>query len=77
VRPDASSTEPAGTVVDQFPLGEQTADAGAEVILFVSTYVEPSPTAPTTGLPTAPPTFPPTETPGIPLPSREGDDDRD
>ncbi|WP_134740582.1 Stk1 family PASTA domain-containing Ser/Thr kinase [Nocardioides sp. 503] len=79
VRPDASSTEPAGTVVDQFPLGEQTADAGAEVILFVSTYVEPTPTAPTTEPP--PPTTPtptaPTDTPSIPIPSRGDREDRD
>ncbi|WP_193610072.1 Stk1 family PASTA domain-containing Ser/Thr kinase [Nocardioides lijunqiniae] len=79
VRPDASSTEPAGTIVDQFPLGEQTADAGAEVILFVSTYVEPTPTAPTTELPPTPPTptAPTPSTPTIPIPSRDGDDERD
>ncbi len=43
VRPDDASTEPSGTVTDQFP-GSKTADQGSEVIIFVSTFVEPTPT---------------------------------
>jgi beta-lactam-binding protein with PASTA domain/predicted Ser/Thr protein kinase len=74
VRPDASSTEPAGTVVDQFPADGQTADQGAEVILFVSTYVEPTPTLPTAPPTTVPPTVPPT-TPTFP-PVPDGDPER-
>ena len=59
VRDDNTSTEPAGTVTDQFPVDGTLAE-GSTVIIFVSVYVEPPPS----------PTETPTETPtdGVPLP---------
>jgi len=59
VRDDLTSTEPAGTVTDQFPVDE-VQEQGATVIIFVSVYVEPPPPSdtptetPTDGLPTDP-----------------------
>ncbi|MCD4523686.1 Stk1 family PASTA domain-containing Ser/Thr kinase [Nocardioides sp. cx-173] len=73
VREDPTSTEPAGTVVEQIPGKGTLADDGADVIIFVSTYVEPTPTLPTE--PTEPTEAPPTDLPTdptIPLPSRGG-----
>ena len=42
VRDDNASTEPAGTVTDQFPVDGTLAE-GSTVIIFVSVYVEPPP----------------------------------
>jgi beta-lactam-binding protein with PASTA domain/tRNA A-37 threonylcarbamoyl transferase component Bud32 len=61
VRDDNTSTEPAGTVTDQFPVDGTLAE-GSTVIIFVSVYVEPPPPTPTetpTDLPTDQPTGPP------------------
>jgi beta-lactam-binding protein with PASTA domain len=71
VREEPTSTEPAGTVVEQIPGKGTLADEGADVIIFVSTYVEPSPTLPTEPTDVPPTDVPPTE-PSVPLPSREG-----
>ena len=67
VRDDNTSTEPAGTVTDQFPV-DGTLSEGSTVIIFVSVYVEPPP-------PTETPTETPTDNPtdGVPVP-REGPD---
>ena len=77
-RTDAASTEPKGTVVDQFPSAGGEADRGDTVIIFVSAFVEPPPETPTetptpsptetplpteTPVPTEPPTTPTTPTP--------------
>jgi serine/threonine-protein kinase len=51
----SSTTEPAGTVVDQLP-GSQEADAGTTVTIYVSTYVAPVTPPPTTAPPTVTPT---------------------
>ena len=59
VRDDNASTEPAGTVTDQFPVDGTLAE-GSTVIIFVSVYVEPPPT------PTETPTDVPTDQPTIP-----------
>jgi serine/threonine-protein kinase len=61
VRSDNTSTEPAGTVTDQFPVDGTLAE-GSTVIIFVSVYVEPPP-------PTDTPTDQPTDQPTDPLPS--------
>ena len=55
IREDATSTEPAGTVVDQAPR-EGTAPQGSDIQLFVSTYEEPTeePSEDPTDLPTDP-----------------------
>jgi len=61
VRDDNTSTEPAGTVTDQFPVDGTLAE-GSTVIIFVSVYVEPPPPTPTetpTDVPTDQPTVPP------------------
>jgi serine/threonine protein kinase/beta-lactam-binding protein with PASTA domain len=61
VRDDNTSTEPAGTVTDQFPVDGTLAE-GSTVIIFVSVYVEPPPPPPTdtpTDQPTDQPTIPP------------------
>ena len=47
VRDDPTSTEPAGTVTDQFPGGRKPQAQGSTVIIFVSVYVEPPPPPPT------------------------------
>ena len=66
VRPDPTSTQPKGTVVDQVP-NDGTLDEGSTVVLFVSTYeppVTPTCITPTPGVPvqpTDPPTCPPTD----------------
>ncbi|MCW2835048.1 MAG: protein kinase [Nocardioides sp.] len=63
----AETTEPKGTVVRQIPEGG-TADQGATITIFVSTFVKPEPTP--TETPTETPTIPvPTETPTIPVPT--------
>lgn len=72
VRTDPASTEPKGTVVDQFPR-EGEADRGDTVLIVVSAFEEPPPTPTPTETPTTPtetptptepaPTEPPTETP--------------
>jgi serine/threonine-protein kinase len=64
VRDDLTSTEPAGTVTDQFPTAGEVQEEDSTVIIFVSVYVEPPPS------PTETPTETPSETPtdGIPLP---------
>ncbi|MCM0621004.1 Stk1 family PASTA domain-containing Ser/Thr kinase [Nocardioides bruguierae] len=62
VREDPTSTEPAGTVVDQFPAAGTKLDQDSDVLIVVSTYTEP----------TESPTESPTETPsesGTPAPS--------
>ncbi|GAB3198319.1 Stk1 family PASTA domain-containing Ser/Thr kinase [Nocardioides hungaricus] len=61
VEEDPTSTEPAGTVVNQFPPPGQPAPEGTTVTIQVSTYVEPSETP--TDTPTESPT---TESPTIP-----------
>jgi serine/threonine protein kinase/beta-lactam-binding protein with PASTA domain len=64
VREDLTSTDPAGTVTDQFPKDE-VAEQGATIIIFVSVYVEPPPS------PTETPSQTPTDgipTDGIPTP---------
>ncbi len=67
VREDPTSTEPAGTVVDQAPAGGSTQPQGTDIQLFVSTFVEPTeepseePTDDPTDLPTDEPS--PTESP--------------
>ena len=53
IREDASSTEPKGTVVDQFPR-DGTAPQGSDIQLFVSTYEEPTEEPTPTDLPTDP-----------------------
>jgi serine/threonine-protein kinase len=59
VRDDNTSTEPAGTVTDQFPVDGTLAE-GSTVIIFVSVYVEPPPPSDTpTETPTDQPTIPP------------------
>jgi eukaryotic-like serine/threonine-protein kinase len=59
VRDDNTSTEPAGTVTDQFPIDGALAE-GSTVIIFVSVYVEPPPPSETpTETPTDQPTIPP------------------
>ena len=58
VREDSGSTEPRGTVTDQFPR-EGVAAENSTVIIFVSTFVEPTPT----------PTPPPTDSPTTPAPT--------
>ncbi|MDP2773541.1 MAG: Stk1 family PASTA domain-containing Ser/Thr kinase [Nocardioides sp.] len=78
VREDAASVEPAGTVVDQFPTSGQTADAESEVIIFVSTYVEPTPDpTPTDPTPTDPTPTDPSPTLPTDVPSREASPSRD
>ncbi|GAB3244516.1 Stk1 family PASTA domain-containing Ser/Thr kinase [Nocardioides dilutus] len=67
VRNDNTSTEPAGTVTDQFPIDGTLAE-GSTVIIFVSVYVEPPPPTET---PTETPTDQPTDQPTIP-PARVG-----
>jgi beta-lactam-binding protein with PASTA domain len=64
VRDDPASTEPNGTVTDQFPRDGVAAE-GSTVIVFVSTFVEPTPTPTPTPTPSPLPTQPPT-----PLPTR-------
>jgi serine/threonine-protein kinase len=59
-RDDTTSTEPAGTVTDQFPR-DGVADQNSTVIIFVSVFVEPTPTP--TPTPTESPTELPTSTP--------------
>jgi eukaryotic-like serine/threonine-protein kinase len=66
VRTDAASTEPKGTVVDQFPSAGGEADRGDTVIIFVSAFVQPPPSPSPTETPTPTPT--PTETPTTPVP---------
>ncbi|MBJ7358360.1 Stk1 family PASTA domain-containing Ser/Thr kinase [Nocardioides sp.] len=58
VRDDNTSTEPAGTVTDQFPVDGTLAE-GSTVIIFVSVYVEPPPTP--TDTPSGTPTDQPTD----------------
>jgi serine/threonine-protein kinase len=62
VRDDNTSTEPAGTVTDQFPVDGTLAE-GSTVIIFVSVYVEPPPPPPTETPPTDEPTDEPTTLP--------------
>ncbi|CAB4715130.1 MAG: Stk1 family PASTA domain-containing Ser/Thr kinase [Actinobacteria bacterium] len=66
VRGVSDTTEPAGTVVDQLPGPDETADQGSDVNIFVSTYVEPSDDP--TDLPTDPtdPTTSPSPSTGLP-----------
>jgi beta-lactam-binding protein with PASTA domain len=71
-RTDAASTEPKGTVVDQFPSAGGEADRGDTVIIFVSAFEEPPPEETPTETPTETPPVPtetpttPTETPTVP-----------
>ncbi|WP_107772978.1 Stk1 family PASTA domain-containing Ser/Thr kinase [Nocardioides sediminis] len=65
VRTDAASTEPKGTVVDQFPSAGGEADRGDTVIIFVSAFEEPPPEETPTETPTETPPAP-TETPTVP-----------
>jgi serine/threonine protein kinase/beta-lactam-binding protein with PASTA domain len=58
-RPEPDTTQPKGTVVDQFPQSPETRKQGEKVLIFVSTYEPPPPT-------TAPATPCITPTPGIP-----------
>jgi serine/threonine-protein kinase len=60
VRQAPDTTEPKGTVVDQFPQPPKTAKQGDQVLIFVSTYEPPQPSS-------TPPTPCITPTPGIPL----------
>ncbi len=60
--PDGTTTKPKGTVVNQFPSPGADADAGQPVTVYVSTYVEPTPTA--TPSPTTTTTPPVTPDPG-------------
>ncbi|WP_372734422.1 Stk1 family PASTA domain-containing Ser/Thr kinase [Nocardioides sp.] len=63
VRDDNISTEPAGTVTDQFPL-DGTQEEGSTVIIFVSVYVEPPPPSESpTDQPSGDPTDLPTDQP--------------
>jgi serine/threonine-protein kinase len=59
VRPEPNTTQPKGTVVDQFPQAGETRKQHEKVLIFVSTY-EPPPPSP----PASPCTTP---TPGVPL----------
>ncbi len=76
VREDPTSTEPAGTVVDQAPAGGSTQPQGTDIQLFVSTFVEPTeepsedPTDDPTDLPTDDPS--PTESPSALLGNGRG-----
>jgi serine/threonine-protein kinase len=80
VRTEGTSTEPKGTVVDQFPSAGGEADRGDTVIIFVSAFEEPPPPeetpTETPSVPTETPTTPtetptvPTETPTTPTPRR-------
>ncbi len=70
IRADNTSTQPAGTVTDQFPVDGTLAE-GSTVIIFVSVFVEPppptqtpSPTDIPTDIPTDP-TVPPTPRSGL------------
>jgi serine/threonine-protein kinase len=74
VRPEPDTTQPKGTVVDQFPEPPETRKQGEKVLIFVSTYEPPPPTTtpaapcitPTPGvppLPGEPPTCPETPPP--------------
>ncbi|TIC82776.1 Stk1 family PASTA domain-containing Ser/Thr kinase [Nocardioides sp. GY 10127] len=44
VREDPTSTEPAGTVVDQFPTAGTKQPQGSDVLIVISTYTEPTET---------------------------------
>jgi serine/threonine-protein kinase len=68
LRDDPASTEPKGTVTDQFPRDGVAAE-GSTVIIFVSTFVEPIPTPTPEPTPTAPPTELPTTVPSRLSPS--------
>jgi beta-lactam-binding protein with PASTA domain len=52
--PEGTTTEPKGTVVNQFPSPGTEADSGEPVTIQVSTYVEPTPTPTPTVTPTPP-----------------------
>ena len=65
VRPDPESVEPMGTVTDQFPKADERLDQGKEVIIFVSTFVEP--TVEPTESPTVTPSDPTSPTPSDPV----------
>ncbi len=69
VREEAATTEPRGTVVDQFPEPGDSEEQGEEVVIFVSTYeeptVDPSPTEPAEPTETTSPTAS-----GLPTPLR-------
>ncbi|MDH2412778.1 Stk1 family PASTA domain-containing Ser/Thr kinase [Nocardioides sp. CER19] len=58
-RPEPNTTQPKGTVVDQFPQAPETRKQGEKVLIFVSTYEPPPPV-------TTPSTPCITPTPGIP-----------
>ncbi|GAB7005383.1 Stk1 family PASTA domain-containing Ser/Thr kinase [Nocardioides sp. AN3] len=58
-RPESNTTQPKGTVVDQFPQAGGTLKQGEKVLIFVSTY-EPAPPSTTPATPCI------TPTPGIP-----------
>ncbi|GAA5140376.1 Stk1 family PASTA domain-containing Ser/Thr kinase [Nocardioides marinquilinus] len=67
VRDDTASTAPAGEVTDQVPEAGETPSEGSTVIIFVSRYVEPTPTPTTSSPPTSPSGSPSTPgTPGTP-----------
>lgn len=59
-RPEPDTTEPKGTVVDQFPQSPETRKQGEKVLIFVSTYEPPPPPSSTPATPCI------TPTPGIP-----------
>jgi serine/threonine-protein kinase len=62
-RPEPDTTEPKGTVVDQFPQSPETRKQGEKVLIFVSTYEPPPPPSSTPAAPCI------TPTPGVaPLP---------
>ncbi len=69
LRDEPLTEEPEGTVTEQIPGAGTTLDQGSEVTIFVSTFVEPTPTPtpdptdPPTGNPTDPPTGNPTDPP--------------
>jgi serine/threonine protein kinase/beta-lactam-binding protein with PASTA domain len=63
VREEGNTTEPKGTVIDQFPAGGTPEDQGATVLIIVSTF-EPPPEP--TEEPTEEPTDDPSSSPGPP-----------
>ncbi len=67
VQDDLASTEPKGTVTQQFPKSGETLDQGKEVTIFVSVYEEPTETPSDT--PSDSPTDSPSDTPTSDVPT--------
>ena len=70
VREESNTTEPKGTVIDQFPGADTTANQGATVLIIVSTF-EPEPEPDPSESPSDEPSEEPTPTPPTPSPPGE------